>query len=214
MTPTVQRGGNPGVIAEPKSSAGRPRDVDIDVAVIAVAQDHLARFGYEGMSVAAVASEAGTTRQALYRRWPTKANLATAAIASFAQSTAEPDTDDPFVDLVAELAAFQRGVTRPNGVSLIGSMMQDATDPELRALFRERLVLPRRKRLRHILQRGVAQGLLDDDADADYAVAACTGTLYAFLLTGQPIPRTWAKRTATLVWRAMGGTVDSRRPMK
>ncbi len=117
------------MIPEPKSSAGRPRDVDIDVAVIAVAQDHLARFGYEGMSVAAVASEAGTTRQALYRRWPTKANLATAAIASFAQSAAEPDTDDPFADLVAELAAFQRGVTRPNGVSLIGSMMQDDDRP-------------------------------------------------------------------------------------
>lgn len=200
------------MIPEPKSSAGRPRDVDIDVAVIAVAQDHLARFGYEGMSVASVASEAGTTRQALYRRWPTKAHLATAAIASIAKLAAQPDTDDPFADLVAELAAFQRGVTRPNGVSLVGSMLQDCTDPELKALFRERLVLPRRKRLRHILQRGVDEGLLDADTDADYAVAACTGTFYALLLTGQRIPRTWAIRTASLVWRAMGGRFDTRQP--
>ncbi len=132
-------------------------------------------------------------------------DLATAAIANVALSAAQPETDDPFADLVAERTAIQLGVTRPNGVSLIGSMMQDATDPELRALFRERLVLPRRKRLRRILQRGIDKGLLDADSHADYAVAACTGTLYALLLTGQRIPRTWANRTAKLVWRAMGG---------
>jgi len=36
------------------------------------------------MSLAAVAQEAGTTRQALYRRWPTKASLAAAAVAAAA----------------------------------------------------------------------------------------------------------------------------------
>jgi AcrR family transcriptional regulator len=198
------------VTAGSGSPAGRPRDLAIDDAAIAAAQDHLARFGYEGMSLASIASDAGTTRQALYRRWPTKADLATAAIACLAQSSAQPDTDDPFADLVAELIAFQQGVTRPNGVSLVGSMLQDATDPELRELFRQRLVLPRRKRLRQILQRGVDEGLLDADADADYAVAACTGTFYALVLTGQRVPRTWALRSATLVWRAMGGRPEAR----
>ena len=43
------------------------------------------------------------------------------------------------------------------------------------------------------------------DADVDYAVAACTGTFYAMALAGQRIPRTWARRTAALVWRAAGG---------
>ena len=32
--------------------------------------------GYDAMSVVAVAADAGTTRQAVYRRWPTKADLA------------------------------------------------------------------------------------------------------------------------------------------
>ncbi len=36
------------------------------------------------MSVAAVAEEAGTTRQAVYRRWPSKAELGAAAMAAFA----------------------------------------------------------------------------------------------------------------------------------
>jgi AcrR family transcriptional regulator len=85
--------------------AGRPRDPDIDQAVIAVAQRHLADRGYDAMSLAAVAEEAGTTRQALYRRWPGKADLATAAIAAMSEAAARPETDDPFVDLVAESTA-------------------------------------------------------------------------------------------------------------
>lgn len=169
----------------------------------------LASRGYEAMSVVAVAEDAGTTRQAIYRRWSTKADLATAAIAGMSKADERPDTDDPFDDLVAELRAFFNGVTRPNGVSMVGSMLQDATDPDLRALYRRRIVEPRRARLRHILHRGVDAGLLDPDADLEYAVAACTGTFYALHLTGKPIPTTWPRRTAAMVWRAVGGNVDS-----
>jgi AcrR family transcriptional regulator len=191
-------------------SPGRPRDPDIDTAVLAAAQRHLAVYGYDAMSVVAVAEEAGTTRQALYRRWPTKADLATAAIASIAQAAERPDTDDPYADLVTELVAFHTGVTRPNGINLAGSMLQDAADDRLRSLYRERIVKPRRTRLRHILQRAVDLGLASPDADIDYAVATCTGTLYALQLAGQPLPKTWPHRTAALVWRAIGATPPDR----
>jgi AcrR family transcriptional regulator len=194
-------------MASPTGPRGRPRDPEIDAAVLEAARRHLGAYGYEAMSVAAVAEEAGTTRQALYRRWPSKADLATAAIASLAQTDARPATDDPYADLVAELTDYYRGITRPNGISMVGSMLQDATDPDLAALYRERLVSPRRRRLRRILQRGVDAGRLAADADLEFAVAACTGTYYALHLTGQRIPGTWPVRTASLVWRAAGGTL-------
>ncbi|MEZ5411581.1 MAG: TetR/AcrR family transcriptional regulator [Acidimicrobiales bacterium] len=193
-------------VPAPKA-VGRPRDPDIDAAVLAAARRHLAAGGYDAMSVVAVAEEAGTTRQAVYRRWPTKADLATAAIASLSQAGQRPDTDDPYADLVAELTAFLAGVTRPNGISLIGSMLQESTDPDLLTLYRDRVVSPRRRRLRHILERAAAQGLLAADADLDSAVAACTGILYALHLTGQRVPRSWPVRTAAFVWRGVGGTV-------
>ena len=88
---------------------------------------HLSAHGYDGMSVVAVAEEAGTTRQALYRRWPSKADLATAAIAGLSRAEERSDSDDPYRDLVAELRAFQAGVSRPNGVSMVGSMLQTGT---------------------------------------------------------------------------------------
>ncbi len=186
-------------------SAGRPRDPEIDTAVLEVARAHLATVGYEAMSLVAVAEEAGTTRPALYRRWPSKADLATAAIASMSLIDERVDSDSPFRDLVAELAAFRQGVTRRNGISLIGTMLQDSVDPELAALFRKRLVEPRRTRLRHILERGREDGLLAQKADIELATAAATGALYSMALSGSKIPKEWAERAASFVWRGCGG---------
>ncbi len=208
-TPRGAKGG-PGSAVGP----GRPRNAEIGEAILAAARRHLASNGYESMSLVAIAEEAGTTRQALYRRWPTKADLATAAIASMSQADQRTPTADPYVDLVRELEAFHQGVTRPNGVSLVGTMLLAATDEELRMLFRERLVAPRRRRLRSILERAQEQSLIAEDADLDYAIAACTGVLYAQQLAGSRLGRTWARRTAALVWRACGGVVQSRSEME
>ena len=184
---------------------GRPRNPEIDESVLEVARHHLATHGYTAMSVAAVAEDAGTTRQALYRRWSSKADLATAAIAAMARATEPPPTDDPFDDLVRELEAFRRGVSRPDGVSMVGTMLIESTDPDLVALYRARIVTPRRERFRRILERGVRARLLDSDADIEIALNLCTGSWYANALTGRPPPRRWAQRVATLVWRSLGG---------
>ena len=191
------------------ASPGRPRDAAIDESVLASARHHLATVGYEAMSLVAVATEAGTTRQALYRRWPNKADLATAAIASMSKLEERPDTDEPLADLEAELAAFRTGVTRRNGISLVGTMLQESVDPDLVRLFRQRLVTPRRKRIRHILDRARSMGLLADDADVDYASAAATGTLYSMALAGTSISKDWPRRTAALLWRGCGGVLPA-----
>jgi AcrR family transcriptional regulator len=156
------------------------------------------------MSMVAVAADAGTTRQAVYRRWPHKADLAAAAIASLQQCQL-PSSGDPFADLVRELDYFRRSLCRPDGLSMVGTMLQDTTDPELRRRYREQLVVPRRKRLRTILQEAIEQGLLDADADLDAAIPLLTGAWYArSLADDRPVP-CWAERTAALVWRALGG---------
>ncbi|MEM7326343.1 MAG: TetR/AcrR family transcriptional regulator [Actinomycetota bacterium] len=188
---------------------GRPRDPEIDSAVLGAVLDQLAAHGYEGMSLVRVAEEAGTTRQAVYRRWKTKADLATAAISSMSRANERIETDDPFADLVAELRSFQAGVTRPHGVSMAISMLHESTDDEVKRLFRDRIVSPRRARVRAILERAVDRGLLDSTADVELSVATSTGSLYALRLAGKPIPRDWALRSATLVWRSMGGSAPS-----
>ena len=102
-----------------------------------------------------------------------------------------------------ELEAFRRGISRPDGVSMVGTMLVDATDEELVALFRERVVMPRRGRFREILERARDAGLLDDDADV--ALTMLTGSWHANALTGRAPPPNWARRVATPVWRSLGG---------
>jgi AcrR family transcriptional regulator len=186
---------------------GRTRDPDIDARVLAAANRHLATHGYEAMSLTAVAHEAQTTRQALYRRWPTKASLAAATLHAAVDAGPDGPTEDPLADLVAELANFQRGVSRSGRLSLVGTMLQDNTAPEVLARYRAQVVAPRRSRIRAILDRAQRLGLIDSDADLDVAVTLCTGSWYGRALAEPLPPPNWPARTAALVWRAVGGTL-------
>ena len=189
---------------------GRKRDPDIDKRVLEVAGRQLATSGYGALSIAAVAHDAGTTRQAVYRRWPTKASLAAAALQRAVEEPAiAGDSPHPYRDLVAELVNFQQGVSLPGRMSLVGTMLQDGIEPALRARYQERVIAPRRRRLRAILERAREQGLIDGDADLEIAVTLGTGSWYARALAGSRPPRRWPERTAALVWRAVGGSLES-----
>ena len=192
-------------------SQGRARDGEIDTRILAAAKRQLAVLGYEGMSIAAVASEAGTTRQALYRRWPTKAALADAAVATVDDRPPAPHRGDapaiadPLAALIAELTDFQRKVTRPGRLSLVGTMLQENTDPQARDRYRTQVIHPRRRRIMAIFEAAQSLGLIDEDADLTIAVTMCTGAWYGRALAGEPVPPEWPARTAALVWRALGG---------
>lgn len=188
-----------------RAGPGRPRDAAIDAAILRAAQQHLANTGYEAMSLSAVAADAGTTRQALYRRFPTKAHLATAAVAALSEAVERPATVDPFADLVAELEAFAQAMATPTNLAMVGTMLQGTAEAELVELYRDRLVRPRGDRLRSILERARAAGHVDHDADVELATSFLTGSWYALGLAGAHPPTDWPRRTAALAWRALGG---------
>ena len=188
---------------------GRSRDPGIDARLLAAAYRHLSVNGFEALSLTGVAREAGTTRQALYRRWPDKASLAAAALAAAADRGAAVRSEDPLADLTAELADFQRGVSRPGRMSLVGTMLQDSTDQALMARYRAEVIAPRRRRIRAILRRAQHLGLIDADADLEVAVTMGTGSWYARAVAGNSPAPDWPARTAELIWRAVGGTISS-----
>lgn len=197
-------------MTERRRLRGRPRDAEIDLRVLEVARRQLADGGYDSLSLAAVAAEAETTRAALYRRWPSKADLATAAIADLSEAHLRPPTADPLADLTRELDAFRRGVSRPQGLALVGAMLLEGVDPQLVARYRERIVEPRRARLREILERAQAAGSFAPEvsaADVDLAVSTLTGSWYGFAVAGQRPPSGWPRRLSEHTWRALGGSV-------
>jgi AcrR family transcriptional regulator len=188
------------------TGTGRPRDTAIDHAVLEATLRQLARDGMGGLSLTAVAASAGTTRPAIYRRWADKTALVVDAVAHLAAVDPPVATGEPFADLVAELEHFRHCITEAAALPLAGLMMGDGVDPAVREQYAREVVRPRRARIRACLDSAVAGGELAPDADLTVAGSFLTGSWYAFALGGTAPPDDWAVRTATLVWRACGGT--------
>lgn len=199
---------NVGGVTDPaieRARSGRPRDTAIDDAVLDATLRQLARDGFSALSLASVAAEAGTSRPAIYRRWPDKESLVVDAIARLAQVAPPEVGDDPFEDLVAELEHFRHCITDAAALPLAGIMLGDGIQDSLRDRYHDLIVVPRRTRIRRCLQRAVDDGMLDPDADLAIAGTFLTGSWYSLALARVAPPDDWARRTATLVWRACGG---------
>lgn len=185
----------------PPRAPGRPRDAALDAAILSAAQEQLAHCGYAGMSVLSVAAAAGTTAPSLRRRFGTKADLATAAIAALRAVEPAPATGSARTDALAILKHFQVNLLRPHGMATLGTVLsEEHRQPELLAFYRERLVAPRRMMLRDALDRGVATGELAADTDVDATVSLLIGSYYARYLTTAGVPDDWAERVLTVVW--------------
>ena len=153
------------------------------------------------MSMEAVAAAAGVPKPTVYRRWANKADLATAAIAALQASEPSPPSRDTTTRerVAAILTAFRRNLLRPNGLAMIGTLLvEERHHPELLALFRERIVAPRREALLRCLREGVDDGWVREDAHLDAAVNALIGSFYARYLTGEPVGTDWPGRVVEL----------------
>jgi len=194
------------VSASDSRSRGRKRDPNIDARILEVATRHLSDRGFEAVSLAAIAEEAGTTRQARYRRWPSKEALLGDVIRSGADNACAIAADDPRRALELELADFEQAMNRRGAISIVGTMLQESTPHEARACYRANVLEPRQRRLRDILGRARESGQIDASADLDVAISFATGAWYARALAGDSAPADWASRTAALLWRAVGGS--------
>src|ERR1700677_332749 len=66
----------------PQAKAGRPRNPDLDRAILSAAARQLGELGYARMSLESVAAAAGTNVPSLRRRYRSKAELTAAVIGS------------------------------------------------------------------------------------------------------------------------------------
>jgi AcrR family transcriptional regulator len=186
------------------TDVARNRSPDIDRRILDAAFAALGRDGYARMSIDQVAADAGVTRPTVYLRHPTKAQLATAALAAFRERRKPRDTGDTRADLLARLRHFKAGVERPNGMATLGTVLaEEHHTPELAASWRERLVAPRRDELRAILQRAKERGELRPEADVEAAVAMLVGSYFARYVEHGRVPRAWPKAEVDAVLKAL-----------
>jgi AcrR family transcriptional regulator len=145
----------------------RPRDPQIDSAVLGATIAALGDSGYARLTLDDVARRAGTTKPAIYRRWPTRQRLVLAALATRLGDAEAPDTGCTLCDLDECLKVFVAAFRRmPPDV--IGPLFADcAGDRELRAAFMTTLFDPPRAAVKETLDRAHARGDLRDEVDRD-----------------------------------------------
>lgn len=181
---------------------GRPREAALDERILDATLRLLAEGGYARMSLDDVAAAAHTTRATIYLRYPSKAELAAAAIVR-ARSTSvlPPATGDLRQDLVAHLRHFQESMAAPYSLPIVGAALtEEHTTPELLAVLRQQVMASRRQMLRSLLQQAQSRNELAPLVDIDLTVAQLVGSYYAFAIAGDPIPPDWPERVVDQVF--------------
>jgi AcrR family transcriptional regulator len=146
---------------------GRPRDPQINAALLDATLAVLDESGYGRLTLEEVARHAGTTKPAIYRRWPSRQQLVLAALGLRLGDARAPDTGCTLCDLDECLKVFVAAFRRmPPDV--IGPLFADCVDDrELRAAFMTTLFDPPRAAVKETLDRAHARGDLRDDVDRD-----------------------------------------------
>jgi ribosomal protein S18 acetylase RimI-like enzyme len=152
-----------------------------------------------------VAAAAGVGKPTVYRRYANKRELVIAAVSSLSESMAPPpDTGNVRADLLRYLEAafgvFQSGL----GFATLGALLvKERDDPELLALFRSNVVLPRMQVLIELLHRGIRDHQVRRDAPVDIAVQMLAGAMFAHHVVGERFDANWLRGLVDTLWRGM-----------
>jgi AcrR family transcriptional regulator len=184
---------------------GRPRNPRIDAAVLDATVDLLGETGYAALSVDAIARRAGTSKPAIYRRWPSKAHLVHEAVFPLSDDTELPDTGSVAGDVREMMRRTVEVLTAPAArAGLPGIVSEAAADPTLHAALLERFA--------HVLSRGlgdwlaaaVARGEVRAGVTPADVVDAIAGiTLLALITHADTMDDAWVNRAAEFITRGI-----------
>lgn len=163
----------------------RRRGAALEDAILDAAWAELATVGYSGLTFEAVAKRAGTSRPVLYRRWPTRAGLSSAAIERHVKQNPMivPDLGNVRDELCLLLRKFADRAP-PKLLRLIFEMSDDMASERtsfLDARFQE-------NSLKDVIERGVNRGEIDEQRLTPRVLRVPLGLiLHDMVLTGKQI---------------------------
>lgn len=186
--------------AAPRHGGGRHLDSSRDDALRAAALRLLGEIGYDRLTVDAIAACAGAGKATIYRRWSGKAELVVDALTCKKRTFDVPDTGTLRGDL-EELSRRATGGGQQLDTSLmIGLVSALPHDPELRDVFRERLVAPHVRWLVTIFERAVERGEIAPVANLDLVASLLPALiLHRLLVVGIPPDQRFIESVVTEV---------------
>ncbi|MEU3483983.1 TetR/AcrR family transcriptional regulator [Streptomyces sp. NPDC033753] len=186
---------------------GRPREERVTGAVLTAVVDLVTEQGIGAVTMDAVASRAGVSKPAMYRRWPTKQDLIIAAAESRLGVLSVPDLGDFRAELRLVLTARLEAYRLPGSdrliAGLIGAAAETGAGRAQYAEYTERIT----GETRRILERGMARGDVDPDTDVRAATTLVAAPLLFRLIGEQEMPDArFVETLVELVARAVGPT--------
>ena len=182
---------------------GRPRSDRVHRAILDAARELLIRDGFTRLRLEHVAAAAGVGKATIYRRWPTKEDLAQALLQDLASPhIAIDDVGDTRAEMLAAVTNPMRAITDTNfGPVILALMSQIAGNPKLGDPFRQTVVQARRDAVAEMIARGIVRGDLCPDADPDVATELLVGPVYFRLVFGGDLDDAFANSIVDNVMR-------------
>ncbi|MFF3227523.1 TetR/AcrR family transcriptional regulator [Nocardia suismassiliense] len=184
-----------------RSAAGRPRDSQIDHAVLDATRALLAEVGYQDVTIAAVARRAGVGTAPIYRRWPGKEALIEDAVFGSETLWLPAVTEDLHADLIAWARLFLERVAEPaTRAAVPGLMSAYHHDPARYRALHDRADLPARKALADRIAPAIPEGA-DESATTDLVFEILVSrTLIRGVTHGLDDAETFCLRTADALY--------------
>jgi AcrR family transcriptional regulator len=172
-----------------KRGRGRPRDPETDSKITRAAAELLLLRGFDKTTVDEVAARAGVGKATVYRRWPSKEDLAVAAMESlYSDEFPEADTGSIESDLRSSYGSVITFVNTTTGAGFLRmSIMESIRDERIGALYRSSTER-RENQARRTFERAIERGEVRPDADIDSAVQWLGGLIIMRAVTGRPMP--------------------------
>ena len=168
-------------------SVGRPRNEKADAAILAAATQLVAKHGYAGVTMEAIATEAAVAKSTIYRRWTNKHELIFDALSMVKGPVTVAPGDSVRGDLRYLMLAMSAMWAEGLHSRLMRRLAADGSDqPQQYRGFRARLNGPRHLVFRAVLARGVDEGLIDAKVDLDWLADLLVAPVVEAGLTHQP----------------------------
>ncbi|MGY0491011.1 TetR/AcrR family transcriptional regulator [Streptomyces sp. WG-D5] len=149
---------------------GRPRQEHVTRAVLEAVVELVAEEGMGALTMDAVATRAGVSKPAMYRRWPTKQDLIIAAAESRVGALTVPDMGDFRAELRAVLMERVRAYRQPGVGRLLAGVISAAAEAGAGREAFQAYVTRVTSETRHVLERGIERG----DVRADVPIVDVT----------------------------------------
>jgi AcrR family transcriptional regulator len=146
-------------------SRPRRRGDVLNSAIFEATLDELAEVGYAKLTMERVAQRAGASKASVYRRWPSRMELALDAVHHLAPApTDTPDTGSLRGDVLAFLRTAADLLAGPGGEALRGLLSDALTDPSRTLELRNHSRGTGHRAMQEIVRRAAERGEINADA--------------------------------------------------